>query len=338
MKLSETNVIKSQNLHFMRFIASVMVIYSHSYVLSGTAPNTDFLYRYSKGATSIGGICVALFFLCSGYLISKSVVKADKFIPYIKARLIRLLPPLAFLVVVTVILGAFITNLTFRQYFSSFATYKYLLNGLLLPVHNLPGVFEQNISSSDVNGSLWTLPVEFACYIACFIFYKLKLLHKKRFLYTLPIVLAAIILESRLPQILNFMVKPCVCFYAGMLYYVYREHIVLSIKVLPVAVIMLIGGLSVPWLITPLYAIVWSYILFTVWFSIKQCPSFLGKTGDYSYGIYLWGFLVQQLLVFAWGGVMPRFVNFVLAVAISTVLAIFTFLITERPFIRKKAH
>ena len=333
MKLSETKVIKSQNLHFMRFVASVMVILSHSYVLSGGTPKVDFINRYSKGATSIGGICVALFFLCSGYLISKSVEKTDKFIPYIKARLIRLLPPLAFVIVITVIAGAFITKLSPKEYFSSVGTYKYLLNAALLPVHNLPGVFENNVASADVNGSLWTLPVEFACYVACFIFYKLKFLNKKRFLYTLPIVLAAVVLEFGLPEILSFMVKPCVCFYAGMFYYVYREHITLSVKLLPIALVILIFGLSVPWLVTPLYAVVWSYILFTLWFGIKQCPSFLGKTGDYSYGIYLWGFLVQQLLVFAWGGVMPRFANFVLAVAISAVLAVFTYLITERPFV-----
>lgn len=338
MKLSETKVKKSENLHLMRFIASVMVIFSHAYVLTGTTPNVDFINRYSKGGTSIGGICVALFFLCSGYLISKSVTRADGFFPYIKARLIRLLPPLVLVVTATVLIGAAITELPVLDYFTNLGTYKYLLNAVMLPVHNLPGVFEQNAASADVNGSLWTLPVEFACYIACFLFYKLRLLDKKRMLFTLPVVVLAMLIESRLPGILSFMVKPCVCFYVGMLYYVYREHIVLDVKFLPIAIVVLIAGMSVPWLITPVYAIAWSYILFTLWFAVPQCPALLGKTGDISYGVYLWGFLIQQILIHLYGGTMPRTSNFILAAAVSTALAVLTFLIAEKPFIKKKTQ
>lgn len=335
MKLSESTVRKSENLHFMRFVAAIMVIFSHSFSLSGDSYSSDFLDRFTRGIISIGGICVSVFFLCSGYLISKSVLRADKFIPYIKARLKRLLPPLGFVVFCSVIIGAVLTNLPIGEYFLSGQTYKYFLNAILLPVHNLPGVFESNSFGATVNGSLWTLPVEFICYVGCYVFYKFKLLDKKRFWCTIPIVIVALVLENHLPFVLSSMVRPCVFFYIGMLYYVYREYIELKLNLVPVVVGLLIASFFVPVLIKPAMIIFWPYILFTLWFATPQLPSWLGKTGDISYGIYLWGFFVQQILVFLWGGRMPQMLNFLLATVISVVLGIITFYLTENPLIKK---
>lgn len=336
MKFSETKVKKSNNLQIMRFIAAIMVMFAHSYAISGSDLKSDFIYRNTNGIISIGGISVTLFFLCSGYLISKSIFRTDKFITYIKARLIRLLPPLWFVVVLSVVIGAFITSLSFAQYFGNINTYKYLLNGIMLPVHNLPGVFEINKYGATVNGSLWTLPVEFACYVACYVFYKLKFLDKKRFFYTIPIVVLAILFENKLPGIFSSMVRPCVFFYIGMLYYVYREHIVLNIKIVPILVALLVFSYFVPFFIKPAMILLWPYILFTVWFAIPQCSDRVGIAGDISYGVYLWGFVVQQILSYAFGGEMPQMLNFALATIITVALATITFMLTEKPFLKKK--
>ncbi len=336
MKFSDTMVKKSNNLQLMRFVAAVMVIFAHSYAISGSALGSDFVDRHTDGLISIGGISVTLFFLCSGYLISKSIFRTDRFFVYLKARLIRLLPPLVFVVVLSVLLGALITTLSVLEYFANLGTYKYFLNAIMLPVHNLPGVFESNKYGATVNGALWTLPVEFACYIACYIFYKLKLLDKKRFFYTIPIVVLVLIFEKQLPEILFFMVRPCVFFYIGMFYYVYREYIELNIKIVPIFVALLVGSYFIPALIKVAMILLWPYILFTIWFAIPQCSDKLGKTGDISYGLYLWGFVVQQLLSHIFGGRMPQLLNFALATIISIVLAILTFLLTEKPFLKKK--
>lgn len=337
MKLSETTVKKSENLHLMRFLASIMVIFSHSFSVSTGGAVEDPLNRFTDDILSIGGVCVALFFLCSGYLISRSVMRADKFVPYISARLKRLFPPLAFVVFSTVVLGAFITSLSIKEYLLSPDTYKYFLNAVLLPTHNLPGVFTNNIYGTVANGSLWTLPVEFACYVACFIFFKLKLLEKRRFWYTVPLAVAVLLFNDYLPSLLCDMARPCLFFYIGMLFYVYREHIKLNIRLVPIALIALALCITVARPFTNIFLILFlPYILFTLWFAIPQCPAWLGKTGDISYGIYLWGFLVQQTLVFFWGGSMPQFLNFVLASVISICLGTVTFLITEKPLMKKR--
>lgn len=336
MKLSETTVKKSNNLQLMRFIAAVMVIFAHSYAISGSVKGSDFIDRYTGGIISIGGISVTLFFLCSGYLISKSIMRTKGFLPYIKARLIRLLPPLWLVVIASVILGAVITTLSLKEYVTNFGTYKYFLNGFTLPIHNLPGVFENNAYGPVVNGALWTLSVELACYVACYIFYALKLLDKKRLWWTLPAVILVLIFEGHIPGFLGSMVRPCVFFYIGMLYYVYREHIELNIKIVPFATIALIAAFLVPQLIKPAMIILWPYILFTLWFAVPQCSERLGKLGDISYGIYLWGFVIQQFITYLWGGSMPQMLNFALSAVAAIVLSIATYLIAEKPFIKKK--
>ncbi len=91
----------------MRFFASIFVILGHSYAISGSPLKYDFIYRGTGEIISLGGVCVSLFFICSGYLITRSIGRVDKFFPYIKARLKRLVPPLAFVIVLTVIAGVF---------------------------------------------------------------------------------------------------------------------------------------------------------------------------------------------------------------------------------------
>ena len=82
-----------------------------------------------------------------------------------------------------------------------------------------------------VNGSLWTLPVEFACYILCFILYKIGFFKKKWFPWLIPAVVAA---NIALPLFLNegsvllSALRPVTLFFIGVGFYIYRDHIRLS--------------------------------------------------------------------------------------------------------------
>lgn len=123
-----------------------------------------------------------------GSAMSKKSAKA-----YFRARCLRILPPLWMVVLLSVfILGPVMTKLSAGEYFASGITWTYLRNLILVPTHPLPGVFEGHLTSS-VNGSLWTLPLEFICYILCFVFYKLGLAEgKKPLLMLLPVTAGAI--------------------------------------------------------------------------------------------------------------------------------------------------
>ena len=91
------NTSKSSNLQLCRFIAAALVIYSHAYPLMGFKAG-DIARRLSGGKTTFGAIAVAILFLCSGFLIAKSVERKSAFIDFLFVRIVRIIPPLAFTV------------------------------------------------------------------------------------------------------------------------------------------------------------------------------------------------------------------------------------------------
>ena len=75
------------------------------------------------------------------------------------------------------------------------------------------------------------------------------------------------------------------------------------------------------------------YTMMTLWFGLAQCPKQIGKLGNYSYGIYLWGCPVQQTIVYLFGGSMNPYVNFIIAIPIAILLGIITNEFSETRFL-----
>ena len=170
IKLSDVATSRVNNLNFIRFVAALMVIVSHCYavVLGGDAGS--YLLKFTGDRLSPGGVSVGVFFLFGGFLIARSCEHHPEAKKFFSARILRLFPELLFVVILTAfMLGPLFSTLSPAEYFTNPQTYKYLLNGALIMVHQLPGVFTNNPSGDVVNAALWTLPVEFICYILCFI-------------------------------------------------------------------------------------------------------------------------------------------------------------------------
>lgn len=143
----------STNGNLIRFLLAIGVILHHSSYLSQN--NDGFLYVLTNGQITFGGISVLGFFFFSGLYVTKSMHKAQSCSSFLWARCKRIFPALFFVVFLCVfLLGPVLTSYDLGDYFKSSSTYLYLLNAILIPVHNLPGVFEQNIYGPTVNGSL----------------------------------------------------------------------------------------------------------------------------------------------------------------------------------------
>ena len=333
-KLSDTVGQKSENLHLMRFGAALLVILSHSFVFSKNSLEGEWLVELTGAQLTMGGLAVSIFFLCGGYLIAMSMEKSKTAKKYFEARLIRLLPPLFFVTFALVLLGGFLTQLPVVEYYTSIDTWKYMLNSVFVLTHNLPGVFTNNISGSAVNGALWTLPVEFVCYVLCFIAYKLGFLEKKRFPWSVPLVIigtAGVWIVGGFIPIVREVIRPVLLFYIGMGYWIYREQIRLTTNYFLIAV----AGFVLSFLLHFGYIgmlLFFPYIMFTMWFGFAQCSSKIGKIGNYSYGIYLWGCPVQQSIVYFMGGEMNPYLNFMIAIPIAIILGMVTYEISEKRF------
>lgn len=92
------------------------------------------------------------------------------------------------------VIGPILTTVSIHDYFSDKITWGYLIKNLVMKTqYSLPGVFEANPGGSGVNGSLWTLPYEIACYIVLLAIF---LLLKDRGKHIWNLVIGFIILEG----------------------------------------------------------------------------------------------------------------------------------------------
>lgn len=326
---------RNNNLVFFRFLAACAVLLSHSFPLSvGTK---DFL-ESSFLKVSFGELAVSFFFVMSGVLIAKSVQRYDRPAAYFKARCLRIFPPLAAVVLACAFLaGPLVTRLQTGAYLAAPGTWKYLLNAVLLPVHNLPGVFEGNPFNTSVNGSLWTLPVEFLCYCFCFAAHKTGILsHTRRYLLFVPIFLtgavAAYFLLNFAGGAIQAMVRPISLFFVGMGYYVFRDTLRLN-KTLAFIMLPLFVSLSAMGFKDAALILLFPYIAVVFTFTVSPLNRFLNGS-DLSYGIYLWGFPIQQLVCHYWGLPMPPLVNFALALPAAILLGYLTHRFIEKPCLR----
>ena len=121
---------KSNNLDLMKFLAAWLVIVHHSFDLNGS--NGEWIRVITGQQLDFGTMAVSLFFLASGIFIAKSMERTQKAGKFFKARFRRVWPPLAAVVVLSIIMGACITTLPLGEYFTSSMTWRYLLNAIFV--------------------------------------------------------------------------------------------------------------------------------------------------------------------------------------------------------------
>ena len=329
---------KTNNFNIMRFVAAIMVIYGHMAAIMGVSPHTV----CGQAVSSLG---VKIFFAISGYLITKSYLTDSNKLRYLIKRCLRIFPGLiAVVLVAAFIIGPFITRLPLNEYFTNPATYTYLLNILLFPIYSLPGVFENNIYPVAVNGSLWSLPVEFAMYLLLplliVLFKKLKMLRPGILVTALAFLIADCLKIAYFPSArvvfwgTNWAdaLSLIPVFFIGSLlsFPEFKKYLNLQFAT---ALMILVSLVSLDTLKSEIaVALVLPY--FTISFALTEKPFFGNwfNKADFSYGIYLYGFIIQQLAVLYWGnkGLTLNEMTFICTV-ITFVLAVASWYLVEKP-------
>ena len=183
-RLSDHTKNRDNNFNLMRFMAASLVLFSHSYVLTGAGAEP-----LSKLGLTFGFVAVDVFFITSGFLVTNSLFLRKDVLLFVWSRALRILPGLFVAVMFCVfIIGAIFTTLPIRSYLSHEGTWLFLYNNSMLIIeplrYELPGVFKGNPYKAAVNGSLWTLPWEVKMYVilailGVFTYAKKRLLNEK---------------------------------------------------------------------------------------------------------------------------------------------------------------
>ena len=330
------DVCSGRNNHFnlIRFVAAYAVLVSHAWPISrgvGTDEPLASLIGYS-----LGEIAVIIFFSLSGFLITKSFEQRASIRSFLIARFARLFPGLAVsLVLVGFIIGPLTSELGMWNYLQDRETATFFLRNLTLiqSQFTLPGVFE-DLPYPAIEGSIWTLAHEAACYGLVLVlgvagaFRKRITLSIMLTFYALSWIFLPVIevyVHSKLLQTYALALP----FLVGTAFWLWRNVIFLS---LPIAVLfwsafVLGNGTTLAY---PALVLALTYTLFWLAHLPGKFLLNFNRSGDYSYGIYVYAFPIQGLVIWLWGP-MPPTINIAYAAPVTLICAILSWHYVEKP-------
>jgi peptidoglycan/LPS O-acetylase OafA/YrhL len=322
------------NLDLFRILLAVMVILGHTAVIAGTiGPWLDPI-KALTGFTYSGALAVKLFFFISGLVVANSLLRNPDPLRFAVARAFRILPGLALLLVLTAFLvGPLASGLSASRYFSSPEPWAYVGRNMIFDTaFGLPGLFLSNPDAGVVNGSLWSLQTEVGCYLALV---ALFMVLKKR--KALNLAFGLIALEAFLPRTWRFMPlllgpNPEInflpfCFSLGCLAALNQDDLQVDASLASGSAILVLI-LRSTYLAEPAFVAACAACL--LWASSNKAMLRLKPRWDISYGVYLWGFLAQQLLRQYLPG-LPSIAHFALASLIALCLGLGSYLGVEKP-------
>ena len=321
----------------LRWSLATAVVFSHSFVLTGAGPDPS----EAVMPFPVSRLAVLLFFTLSGFLVTGSLVKRGVR-QFAVARALRLFPGLwVMLVVSAAAVALWFSAVPFAQVAAEPEFKRYLVrNALLLSdAYTVPHVFAHNLIPDLINYSLWTLRHELRCYIALAVVGVIGLLAARRWLLALFVV--AVVAQLLVPlDIVPSLKQPrslAISFIAGVLFYLWRERVFLSWSA---AIAAFVAALLIPHgeAARVAVALAGAYLALVVAFrgpaGWKRASAALP---DYSYGIYIYAYPVQQA-VLALGGSRSPYVNFVESLAITLLFAAASWHLVEKPALGLKAR
>jgi peptidoglycan/LPS O-acetylase OafA/YrhL len=316
----------------LRHAAAFLVIYGHCYALTRNPSGaTDLVARLLPGFYA-GSLAVYLFFAISGYLVTASLLRYPDVLRYVHNRVLRVYPGyLACLLFCVFVVGATFTTLPLSTFYGSEGTWDYLRTNLL-PITlswKLPGVFEGNPSAGVVNGTLWSLGLEVRWYFYLGLLAALTVV-RRRWVFTLvalPLVLYGGWEWLQNKADVNEYRALSQTFLIAALCAHWREYIPVSHRVMAALVFCAALAYGNRWF-API--VVTGAMYFAFWVAYRLPPLRWPSGHDYSYGLFLYGFPVQQ----AWISLFPEISPLILlpvAIATALVLAVLSWRYVERP-------
>jgi peptidoglycan/LPS O-acetylase OafA/YrhL len=315
-----------------------MVVYGHGFVFLGL-PEPMFMQTQRLPLALLG---VYIFFSISGYLVAQSWQRDPSIVRFLIRRSLRIFPALFVCTVLSVcVLGPLLTEVSQAEYWKSEHTRGYFTNIYLYITYYLPGVFTTNKIPNAVNGSLWSLPVEFGMYLLIAI---IGFARAPKW-GVLAAALVFMALSSgwafQATEMLVFyrtdmrqLVLCGVYFFVGACIYQFKLDRFFNLTYALAAVIVWLA-LS-RWIVVFIMAS-WVFLPFIVlaFGTAKNSPLARVTPWDFSYGIYIYAFPIQQTIVYLFPKI-EFLTYFVSTFVITVALAAVSWLFVEKPALKLK--
>ncbi|MDG4781567.1 acyltransferase [Micromonospora sp. WMMD961] len=362
---------RSNGIGLIRLCLAVGVVLSHSKPLGFGA--NDLGYHLTGRQTNVGTMAVYGFFVLSGLLITRSARRTG-LIRYAWHRALRIFPGLWVCLLITALVVAPLVALREHGSTTGFFDNAWEPGGPLayLQANWWTGVRQYGIhdllrdttpwgdksNSSVFNGALWSLKYEMFCYVVVGVLAATAVLRNaRRFVLFLTVALYLSILHDWVssgqfsgpvstaswsfnsPLVggmsFHYIVYLGFLFAFGATLDLYRERVPINDALgigsaVALGLSLLFGGFFAIGL--PAFA----YLL--VWLSVRMPRQlhWVGRKNDYSYGIYIYGFVFQQVMA-SLGWSRWGYVPFAaMSVAAAFAAAFLSWKLVERPALRLK--
>lgn len=331
---------------YLRLGLALAVVLVHSVSTTYGPKNGNFVFEGWLRPLTVS--ILPAFFALSGFLVCGSLARNPSLFAFLILRAIRIVPALtAETILCAIVIGPALTGISIWQYLSDPIFYKYFLNIIGFIQFYLPGVFLDNPFPRVINGQLWTVPIELECYVALAMIFIFGLFTRIWLLVPLFLAITAYTLANHYTrsgialEVANVHQRVLLLsFLAGVILYQLRDRVPYSVP------LVVLSGLASYGLLlrtdtsyfVPLPI---AYLVASV--GILEIPkrTFLLR-GDYSYGIFLFGFPVQQTFAHLAAQGAPRlqcwWINCLVCMPLSIGMAYLSWhLIEARVLARKRA-
>lgn len=319
---------RDNSLNAVRLVLAAAVILAHSWTIGGYG---ETIFHWI-GANSVNG-----FFALSGFLIAGSRLRHD-FRHYITRRAQRIFPGFWVCLVVIALVFAPLGALLSGVSWSPGDALAYIRNNASLVIFNreVGQTLTASPEGANWNRSLWSLMHEFIAYVVCGVL--LGVLWVRR-----NLALAAGIVVAVLPlayvavpdldgpaHMVNDSLRLLSFYFAGVLAYALRDRIHTSHTLAgAAAIIVLAAGFTSETLLYALTPIPLTYLLLHIGSTWRTQ---IAAKEDASFGIYIYGYPVQQVLaMLGLGALVPVWAFALVSMALTFPLAIASWRFVEKP-------
>ncbi|MGI4794058.1 MAG: acyltransferase family protein [Janthinobacterium lividum] len=328
----------ANNLDLMRLGFASMVLLSHaSELIYGDRSHEPLTQAFHT--ISFGELGVDCFFILSGFMIANSWERDPSWWSFLKKRVLRIYPGfIAAYLLSTIAVGA-IGAVSARGYLAGLHPGLIIKELGMLHVPSTPPTFEGTYDAG-ANWSLWTIRYEFACYLMILALGLAGALSSARVTTALWLAAAALFVAFRIhhtgggpgaieggPKETFLRLVPM--YLSGAVIHrtgIWKNR---SPLLIVTAAILLVAGMSHPFTAELSVETAGAYLLFIVGFTPVRHPE-ARRLPDVSYGVYLYGWPVQKLLLL-WWPIAPFLGIFALSLAGSLALGLASWFAVEKP-------
>lgn len=319
---------RQNNFNLLRLILASLVLLSHSSELIDGNRSREILTQLFQ-TISFGEFAVDGFFALSGYLIVQSFDVNPNVFRFLKSRILRIYPAFIVASIFSIFVVGYLGAANPEEYIANINYKNAIFRVLFLGAPEYNTVIFANNPYQSLNGSMWTIKYEFLCYLSVLFFGVLGFLSNRKQWLGLTLVIIFLFVFQQISSnfqnmgfytyVLHFnkltkytylihveyesFIRVVSFFLVGGCFYLYKEKFNFAVKTIiyfaiSTLIIFSFGKFILEGKLTEIFLTVSvSGFLFSVAFLQSPLLEKFRSFPDVSYGVYLYGWPVQKLLI-----------------------------------------